>query len=594
MTHGWEKMKFTIIINYLLVYFIFSGLSNQSHAYEQGTHQLLSELAVERSVLINTDFISSLDLSPYGSNAISYHGSSNNRKTIQELISQGAYDEDENINGSSVLFHFYDPQTLNESSRGLRVGDVQFQNSMEWALKDIPKYSYQDVQEYFYAGLVAPIEQYRNVAFGNLFTAIGHVIHHVQDMAQPQHTRNEAHCPAWVCEKIEQYYAGQNIDTASLFESFTADNSADVRDIIANDSSYPLAYSFDLAADFWQEEAAEGLSYMDSGMATFSSTRFVTRNRNFSVDAKGQIIAPQEFPMPTGQELSMTPNVGPCQIAGNQGAVNGICKHWSALITDIIRRPINKYIEKYVAESITNFSQINANTPRNFVLDIASFEEHWQVLLPRAVSFSAGFINHIFRGQIDLSQDPAIPSLWYIQNTGNSPMSGSFKFLYDAYGYRVSVQTYNRFIPRGSYAAINVAEIPAAANKVIVAFSGEIGAEAGVTGVVMPYLAPVQAIPCGGSISPAGGIEGLKQIVELGNNPGVVHLSFNAFNIPDSLTVSTIGSGEILYSTGGMVSNTIAGNFYFDADEQGSSSVLVKVVGGDTKTAWQLNLSCPG
>jgi hypothetical protein len=584
-----------LLIKYVLVLFCFiSAVSGrQALAYEQGTHELLSELAADRSVLSVSGFLSSMGLGQYDSNGLYYHANSNNRKTIQELISQGSYDEDELLNGTSVLFHFYDPQSIDSGSRGLRIGGSEFWSSMEWSLQKNPDYSYQNAQDYFYDALTASTEQYRNIAFGKLFTAIGHVIHHIQDMAQPQHTRNEPHCPSWMCEQIEKYYAYENIDTASLYESYTADRTDDIRDLINDDRSYPRAYTFSTAADFWQEDPAGGSTAQDLGMAAFSSTRFVTRNKNFYVNAHGEIGAPSGFPQPTGQGLSMTPNVGPCVIAGNQGSVSGICKHWSVSIIDPIRSPANKYIEKYVAESITNFSQVNSSAPKNFVVDIASFQERWEILLPRAVSLSAGLINHIFRGRIDLAQDPESPSVWYIRNNGDVAISGSFNFLYDVGYYRASLQTFSRYISAGDYATVLIADVPTYANKVAVAFTGTIGSEAGTAGAVKPYTAPLQTVPCGGSINPSGGIEGLDQLVELGGSSGVVRVSFNAFDIPDSLTITAVGTGALLFSSGGKISNTVEGDFHFDASAYGTTTVRVKVAGGGSKTEWELNLGCP-
>jgi len=47
--------------------------------------------------------------------------------------------------------------------------------------------------------LISETPAARYSATTQLFQNLGHVLHHVQDMAQPQHVRNDAHCDAPVC-----------------------------------------------------------------------------------------------------------------------------------------------------------------------------------------------------------------------------------------------------------------------------------------------------------------------------------------------------------------------------------------------------------
>ena len=559
-------------------------------AYEQGTHRLVSEYAVGRSVLSNSDYLLSIGLGPSGANALHYHANSGDRRTISGLVSQGSYDEDELLGGTSVLHHFYDPQTPDKLSRGLRVSGWQGESSLDWALRENPRYSYEDAMDYFLEAFMAPTEAYRSIAYGDLFTSLGHIIHHIQDMAQPQHTRNEAHCPAWVCEAIE-LIINEGIDTPSLYEKYTNDNYATVDYLIASDKTYPEAYMFQAAADFWQVDHNASVPDLDNGMAAFSSTRFVTRNRNFSTDSNGLIKTPEGFPLPDGQGLSLAPAVGQCEIAGNQGSISGMCKHWAAAISDPLRNPVNIYIERYVAESITNDFLITQGLRKEFVLDMFAYEARWEILLPRAASLSAGFLNHFFRGRIDLVEDEVNRGVWYIFNKSQEPISGQFHFLYDQLGFRDVLQSFSRQLAPGAYTVISTQNLPQDTSRVAMVFEGQVGMEAGVIGVVKDYSAP--ATPCGGGINPNGGYEGLDILVELGDQPGSVSLWFNAYDIPDSLNIYAVGSGVELFSTGGKIAGEVNSGFYFNAADHGASTVRVKVVGGSAQTEWLLSLGCP-
>lgn len=111
--------------------------------------------------------------------------------------------------------------------------------------------------------------------------------------------------------------------------------------------------------------------------------------------------------------------------------------------------------------------------------------------------------------------------------------------------------------------------------------------------LVSPYQLVDGFEECGTSISANGGIEGLDRVISLGELGGSVSIEFDAYSIPDSLKVSSVGSGRRLFSTGGMVSGVHKHSFYFDPVAEGSSKVRARVEGSGSDTAWALSISCP-
>lgn len=119
-------------------------------------------------------------------------------KSIIKLIQDGAAFEDE---GLRALSHFFNPVT----NKQLDTAGISLINntSPDWALEDngdiilnlaFPqKFSYKDARQYFYEALTTVDNIERNKKMGLSFQTLGQVIHHVQDMAQPQHVRNDAH-----------------------------------------------------------------------------------------------------------------------------------------------------------------------------------------------------------------------------------------------------------------------------------------------------------------------------------------------------------------------------------------------------------------
>ena len=79
-------------------------------------------------------------------------------------------------------------------------------NPSDWALEDTQDlgadqlFSFKDARRYFFealsgTGFFGQSASGRAANFGLMFQSLGHVIHHIQDMAQPQHVKNEAHPP---------------------------------------------------------------------------------------------------------------------------------------------------------------------------------------------------------------------------------------------------------------------------------------------------------------------------------------------------------------------------------------------------------------
>jgi hypothetical protein len=109
-----------------------------------------------------------------------------------------------------VLNHFYDP-TRNEG-----LGLLGAAASPDWALEpagalDGQNHSYRDARDAFYQGLTASSRERRERELGFTFFALGHVIHLIQDVAQPQHTRRDIHPPFTRRASFIEEYVDENV-----------------------------------------------------------------------------------------------------------------------------------------------------------------------------------------------------------------------------------------------------------------------------------------------------------------------------------------------------------------------------------------------
>jgi len=114
-------------------------------------------------------------------------------RNISELIGDGSNFED---NLPRPLNHFYDPLHDAPLAGGHKSPDWALEQPAEIAEQE---FSLKDAGDYLYRALTLPSLQERKQYFGRTFETLGHIIHHLQDMAQPQHVRNDAHCDQLVC-----------------------------------------------------------------------------------------------------------------------------------------------------------------------------------------------------------------------------------------------------------------------------------------------------------------------------------------------------------------------------------------------------------
>jgi hypothetical protein len=128
-----------------------------------------------------------------------------NKLTLDQLVRYGAcYEDNEAVGAYRSLGHFYNPQSAG-------IGLSGQPNSPDWALSGAGAssggvvatgpnhFSYADARTAFYRAVTLPAKADRNINWGLTFQSLGHVVHHLQDMAQPQHVRNDDHCDKPLC-----------------------------------------------------------------------------------------------------------------------------------------------------------------------------------------------------------------------------------------------------------------------------------------------------------------------------------------------------------------------------------------------------------
>jgi hypothetical protein len=190
--------------------FLLQILASQAFAYEVNTHQAMSIAAVNASVLSDPggQLLVNLGLDP--NNLGLDPNNPNNKpiqsKTITQWIGYGSIVEDNGLRPSN---HFYDPLT-GLGLQGVSIPFFTIYASPDWALANTgtisdQRFSFVDARSYLYQALTATNQADHDKYFGLTFQTLGQVIHHIQDMAQPQHVRNDAHCDIGACKLLSRF-----------------------------------------------------------------------------------------------------------------------------------------------------------------------------------------------------------------------------------------------------------------------------------------------------------------------------------------------------------------------------------------------------
>ncbi len=418
-------------MRFLLVILICLFASDRSWAYKESTHEDLSKEAVNASALkLKSSVLRDLGLDPFSSEQ-KFALNVGSPKTIVEHFRRGARLEDESGRSSH---HFFNP--LN--GEALKIGAITAgQTSPDWALEDraqIPggisdgqSFSYRDGRLYFFQALTLPTKAEREKHFGLTFQTLGQVIHHIQDMAQPQHVRNDMHLELdstteqqFCTYALPICYAYRLLKNPSRYEQFT--EARRLKDELRYGDYFPVysdnhPHLLTSPRQFWHTESnkpADG-----KGLAEFTNHNFfsaATNNRNGHMFTSPRAERALEVDI-----QNLVPGT----------SLRGVVTFYSSTVKDNL---VGQSVENPLATSVSIFDTDleKAGKTRIGTLNNFNYAAQHSFLISRAVGYSAGLINYFFRGQIDMVKDTDQIDGYLIKNLGPEPMRGRFALYYDA------------------------------------------------------------------------------------------------------------------------------------------------------------------
>ena len=230
------------------------------------------------------------------------------------------------------------------------------------------------------AGLDADMTT-RKAYWATTFRALGDVLHLNQDMAQPQHARNESHAgftPAnFLGNPIYEKYLDARVRGQPSFDI----NGAVITSPPPLDfGTYP-AVTFTNFSDYWSTAPGQAIP-SGRGLADYSSRGFFTPANNFG----------------NSNYQSPSSAIG----AYSKEAIT-FSRGYSAtyLVRDVPDSYIGGSDRLHQTREGTWLDFVRDGTT-GYVLDRTVFDDMANVLIPRAVGYSAGLLNYFFRGKMEI------------------------------------------------------------------------------------------------------------------------------------------------------------------------------------------------
>ncbi len=380
------------------------------------------------------------------------------------------------IGGSRASNHFHDP--LNYDHPGLDNRDDWTTSTIRWrtrSLNDLTGISaanravggttavfgqenpglgrpanyfdWKDARRYFEKALTSREEYERSHYFALTFLSLGHVMHLVEDMAVPSHTRNDM--------ANDHIYTEIGFWRPPNFEGYVLRRKTEyIRRLHLQ--KIPSPDFADLASWFDRR----GLT--PSGLAEYSNLNFMSL---------GTVFEDYQRPSQTGTAVRFeeTPT----------GALSAYLSG-STMEGEAINHLARVSLKTALVEELLGGGA--AADYRDAVLDDACYEDYAIRLLPRAVGYASGVLRNFFRGRMEAVFN--LDGSLRITNLGTEEMSGVFSLYYEPLpDYRMPVNgaSWTIDLPAGigvDTPAFSLPYIPDDAPFTLV-FKGKMGLEEG-------------------------------------------------------------------------------------------------------------------
>lgn len=230
--------------------------------------------------------------------------------------------------------------------------------------------------------------------WASTFKALGNVVHMIQDAAQPQHSRNEEH-PGGAFEfYIETRMEPQTFKrwTGVLNHGFVE---ATIPAIAIG--AYPVPAFRDYNS-YWTTGSGPAVISSGRGISDYSNRGFLTEKNSLG-DTEYPSPNPDVSAYETKDETRST-DASACDF--NESATPASFRYLLADVKDFATHGQIQKIRMASAGLLDKHLQAKSATVRSYSFNKCTMDDRASILLPRAVGYSAGVINHFFRGKMEI------------------------------------------------------------------------------------------------------------------------------------------------------------------------------------------------
>ncbi len=338
-----------------------------------------------------------------------------NERQLFKLVGDGGAKED---SGTRCFNHFHNPLT----NKGLAIG----QSTLLWATlpleqqKLAPLSSWDDVRYYYYRALTDADISDRNNWFALMFQGLGQLMHLVEDMSVPAHTRDDSHPPPFWNEGYE-VWARESINDMSNVSTYLGYDG--IFSYTPYDNSlFLIPQLFD--TDQYKGGNPEITTTSSSiGLAEYTNANFFSDDTinasNFphpQIDSNNRHIKPHEGPSGTYKREYFVKNC-----SGGYCEPNATKSYQGYLLSAV---DLNDYWRQ---------KNPNAAKPKPVIpiLDENVYADYAQLLIRRAVGYSGEVLKYFFRADMNMRAASQGYSGYVIENNTREAMEGEFHLYYD-------------------------------------------------------------------------------------------------------------------------------------------------------------------
>ncbi len=247
-------------------------------------------------------------------------------------------------------------------------------------------------------------ERTRRLYWNTAFRALGDVLHLNQDMAQPQHVRNDSHAGvtprAFTGHKstFEQFVeANETRADALIVRGDTTDDCVPFTPQPFMLDGYPSTSAgvvrFPMYSDYWTTGGT------NMGLADYTNRGFFSLGTNIGMSGNG-------FPKPS-QDVTV---YSAMRVPATNWQGDQVYKFGNQVMIKLYQGEVDDAYDSHTDTGVNltangAWNQFFSGFPGNpgYTLYRENYIDQARLVLPRAVGYSAGIFNHFFRGKLQVS-----------------------------------------------------------------------------------------------------------------------------------------------------------------------------------------------